>query len=766
MDQKRPRARQKTVTSGGSGVHRRGSGLGTGSVGSGSGFSGGGKGGSNVKRAAVGGGGGLSVILIIIALIFGGNSGGSSNGGQAPSGFNSNNSSYVATSDTKVDTTVAEGSRKKRTRIKGGGEDVVTVMVYMCGTDLESKHGMASSDLSEMAAAKFGDNVNVIVYTGGCAQWKTSGISSKVNQIYQVKGGAVKALVKDDGAKAMTDPDTLSSFIKYCSKNFPADRNELIMWDHGGGSVSGYGYDEKFKKSGSMGLANIAKALKDGGVSFDFVGFDACLMATAETALMLNDYADYMIASEETEPGIGWYYTGWLTKLGDDTSMSTLDMGKNIIDDFVATCAKQCPSSGTTLSIVDLAEFANTVPADLSDFSKSVSSLISNKDYKTVSDARYATREFAQSSKIDQVDLVDLAENMNTKEGKALGSSIKGAVKYNRTSANMSNAYGISIYFPYRRTSYVDSAVSTYGKIGMDDEYTKCIKQFAKLETSGQIAAGGTGSPVSSLFGGLSSGSSGSTDTINQLLNAFMGGGRSIEGLDSSNRAFMEDSTISQEDTADYLSMNYFDPGKLVWDNDDGKFTMELSESQWELVHGLDLNMFYDDGTGYVDLGLDNVYSFEDGALVAEIDRTWVSINGQPVAYYHTDTVENGDEYTITGYVPVLLNGERASLILVFTDKEPEGRIAGATYEYVSGETDTIAKSMTELNVGDTLDFICDYYSYDGDYIDSYKLGEQMTVTDSMKISNTDVGSGAVKLMYRFTDIYNEEYWTESISLK
>ena len=67
--------------------------------------------------------------------------------------------------------------------------------------------------------------------------------------------------------------------------------------------MSGYGYDEKYSRSGSMNLAEIDKALKDGGVTFDFVGFDACLMATAETALMVGDYADYMIASEEGRAG-------------------------------------------------------------------------------------------------------------------------------------------------------------------------------------------------------------------------------------------------------------------------------------------------------------------------------------------------------------------------------------------------------------------------------------------------------------------------------
>ena len=176
----------------------------------------------------------------------------------------------------------------------------------MCGTDLESKYGMASSDMEEMRSAAFGDNVNVIIFTGGCSQWKVSGISNKVNQIYQIKNGQIGRIVEDAGSKPMTDPNNLASFIQFCAKNFPANRNELILWDHGGGSVTGYGYDEKNKNSGSMSLAGVNQALKAGGVKFDFIGFDACLMATAETALMLNEHADYLIASEETEPGIGW----------------------------------------------------------------------------------------------------------------------------------------------------------------------------------------------------------------------------------------------------------------------------------------------------------------------------------------------------------------------------------------------------------------------------------------------------------------------------
>ena len=782
-NQNRPQGRRKNVTSGGSGAHRRGDGLGTGPVGSGS-YSGGPTGGGGGAKRAAAGGGGLITLLIIGFFIFkmmsGGTSGGDgggglgdllgslTGGGSAPSGFDFSADDTAAgndTSDSVVDTSVATGSREKRTVIKGNNEDVVTLMIYMCGTDLESKYGMASSDMQEMSSASFGDNVNVIIFTGGCSKWKSTGISNKVNQIYQVKNGQIGRIVEDAGNRPMTDPSNLASFIKFCAENFPANRNELILWDHGGGSVTGYGYDEKNKNSGSMTLAGINEALKSGGVKFDFIGFDACLMATAETALMLNDHADYMIASEETEPGIGWYYTNWLSKLGSNTSTPTLEIGKNIVDDFVTECGKKCRGQKTTLSVIDLAEFSNTVPKDLSAFSKSISDKIAKDEYKDISNARYSTREFAESTRIDQVDLVDLAEKIGTTEAKALAASLKNSVKYNRTSSNMTNAYGVSIYFPYQRASYVDKACSTYSQIGMDSEYSKCIKQFAKVETGGQIAAGGTGSVLGSLFGGgASAGSSGSSDMIGSLLTSFLGGGRSIAGLDESNTEFMKDTDVN--DTAQYLSTHYFDSSKLTWEENNGTYTMSLANSQWEMVHQLDLNMFYDDGSGYIDLGLDNIYSFDDkGNLIADTDKNWLSINGNVVAYYHTDTTKSGNDLIISGYVPALLNGERVNLIIQFINDE-DGIIAGASTDYVGGETEAVAKNLTEIKPGDTLDFICDYYTYDMKYQDSYFIGDQVTVTDNMTISNTDVGSGECHILYRFSDIYNQYYWSEPIVIK
>ena len=139
------------------------------------------------------------------------------------------------------------------------------------------------------------------------------------------------------------------------------------------------------------------------------------------------------------------------------------------------------------------------------------------------------------------MDLIDFATRTETEEGKTLAEALLGAVKYNRTSASMSNAYGLSIYFPYQKVSRVDGMVNTYKAIGMDDSYSKCIQEFAALETAGQAVAGGsqTSSPLPGLLGQFTGGGGSGLD-VGSLLSGFLGGGfSSIPGLDRSNTNFL-----------------------------------------------------------------------------------------------------------------------------------------------------------------------------------------------------------------------------------
>ncbi|MBR2276074.1 MAG: peptidase C11, partial [Lachnospiraceae bacterium] len=456
----------------------------------------------------------------------------------------------------------------------------------------------------------------------------------------------------------------------------------------------------------------------------------------------------------------------------ENTSMPTIEIGQHIIDDFVDVCNKKCQGQKTTLSIVDLAELSQTVPEELTSFAKATSELIKEDNYKTVSDARYNTREFAQSSKIDQVDLVDFAKKIGTNESKELADTIVNAVKYNKTSKSISDAYGISAYFPLKKMNKVNQAASIYGDIGMDAEYTSCIKDFASLQLGGQAASNSGSSPMPSLLGtllGTSSSLSGSSGTsaMMSLFGSMLSGNLgNAAGITQAAAGFLSDRSFNDEQAASYIQKNSLDASSLLWTIDtDESYKLMLTEEQWGLVHDLDLNVFYDDGEGYIDLGLDNVMEYDDnGNLIGAYDNTWLTINGAVVAYYHTDTVEeSAGSYTISGYVPAFLNGERVKLLLVFDEANPQGYISGAVSDY-EDEADTIAKNTIALSDGDELQFICDYYNYDGEYQDSYKLGDPITVSasDGIVIGNMDIGTSTLAT-YRLTDIYEQTYWTQVI---
>ena len=710
----------------------------------------------------------------ILSGLTGGGAGGTSSltqpsASSSGSGYQQYFTTNLENNTPDADLTVAAGARQKYTAIRGGNQDTMTILVYMCGADLESQNGMATSDLKEMLNAKLSNKINLIVFTGGARKWKNNVVDSRVNQIYQIKDGSLTRLEQDFGTASMTNPSTLASFIKYGRDNFPANRMCLIFWDHGGGSVSGYGYDERYGQGQTMTLAGINEALNNGGVKFDFIGFDTCLMGTLENGLMLDKYADYMIASEESEPGVGWYYTNWLNQLSKNTSMDTVRIGKMIVDDFVEVCDRQCRGQATTLSVTDLAELSATVPKELKEFSIETNELIQNKEYKKVSTARSKTREFAQHARIDQIDLIHFAKNLGTKEGKELASALQGAIKYNRTGGGISNAYGLSIYFPYKKVGTVSKAVSAFKAIGMDDDYMRCIQEFASLEVSGQMAGGSTpqsygssnalGGLMESLLGGgntySSIGNTYSSGGLESLLGGYFGGGSQGGGTGSILDLFGGRS-INAEKAAAYIQENHFDPSTLVWNGGKISFTDE----QWNSLLSIEKNMYFDDGEGFINMGFDTMVDLQGKDLIYEFDGTWLSIDRQPVAYYRIGMVEQDTCYAEVGYVPAIVNGTRANLIIIFDQDNPYGYIAGAETVYLNGETDTQAKNMARVGKGDVIQFVCDYYDYKGNFKNNYKLGNPITLGDETEIGNTYVDAEKCRLTYCLTDIYQQKYWT------
>lgn len=665
-------------------------------------------------------------------------------------------------------TVATAGMREKYTTTRGDGEDTVTILIYMCGADLESEYGMASSDLAEMANSNLSDNINLIVYTGGCSRWMIPGISNKYNQIFKIVGDEqIGYLNENAGSAAMVDPDTLTAFIEYGVDNFKADRYALIFWDHGAGSVQGYGSDENYPKKGSMTLDLIDQALTNADVKFDFVGFDACLMANTETALMLCEHADYLIASEESEPGIGWYYTDWLNALAENTSLTTVKIGKSIADSFVEHCKYSVPGQSATLSVVDLAELEYTLPNALSNFATSTSEII-DATYATIASARSGTREFA-SSQLDLIDLTDLANRVGTIEAKNLSKILQSCIKYNNTSADMSNAYGLSIYFPYRATEYLNTVLNTYDAIDMNQEYSDCIRNFGSYTTGGQLSSGG----YSSIYDIFTSDDSydytdnynyqtqDSSDLLVDILSSFLSGDLSSEQAYSSYYTDDYDSWFDRnlnKDIAEYVSLNHFDADLNF---KDGKIA--LTNRQWSMIDSLLLNVYIDDGEGYIDLGKDNVFDLDDeGNLLAVSDMTWLaaSVDNESyevVPFYYISCLIDGDNLITTGRIPVLLNGRYADLIVKLDD---EGiKVVGATFDYRQ-ESAMVAKNIEGLSVGDEIDFVCDYYSYDGEFSSTYKLGKTLTIKDKLYLGDVEIKDNKYLAAYQIKDVYQQIYYT------
>lgn len=287
-----------------------------------------------------------------------------------------------------------------------GEKAVRTILLYICGADLEEDCAMATYNLKQVLNAEFSadEEVRCLVMTGGSFEWYLEGeylrdpddlglsfneytgaytISYEYNQLWEAKGAddpehpSTLTLLDADGItgapgmavpseeELMTDPETLKAFINYGVMNYPAEKYDLILWDHGGGPTGGFGQDEHDYWV-YMTFADIIDALSDNLVvdadsdgvpdgRFDFIDFDACLMSSVELCFALADSTDYYIASPETEPGYGQYYTEWLNQLGEEPDYDTFELGKIIVDSFMDfyTTGEGEGDFGT-LSVIDL----------------------------------------------------------------------------------------------------------------------------------------------------------------------------------------------------------------------------------------------------------------------------------------------------------------------------------------------------------------------------------------------------------------------------
>lgn len=94
-------------------------------------------------------------------------------------------------------------------------------MVYLCGSDLESRFGCASADLDEMLLAGLSERIHVVVETGGASTWHNGLIEREDNQRYCLREGKLVSLEQELGSRDMTRPETLRDFVRFWRRGIP-----------------------------------------------------------------------------------------------------------------------------------------------------------------------------------------------------------------------------------------------------------------------------------------------------------------------------------------------------------------------------------------------------------------------------------------------------------------------------------------------------------------------------------------------------------------
>ena len=354
-----------------------------------------------------------------------------------------------------------------------------SVFMYLCGTDLESdKNGAASSNIDEILQASLNSNIKYYIQTGGTNNWEDSRINPEKSQRFIVENGDL-LLVDEFELQNMGEEKTFEDFLRYGLENYSSDKNAVIIWNHGGGSMSGVAFDERFNFD-SLKLSEMSEAFENVNSKFEFVGFDCCLMSTIETALTLKPYANYMIASEETEPSCGWDYTSFLNYISNNMNVTGKEVGKAICDSYYEKCKIYELDKMATLAVTDLSKLDSFSEK----FDDLVEEIYSNIDSISESSFIYKaagkSEQYGGGSKDEGysnlIDLVDLLIRIKEKYPKSdeMANLINEAVVYKVKGEQRSKSSGISIYFPL--TQDVDD-VNEYQKLPISSSYKNLVKK-------------------------------------------------------------------------------------------------------------------------------------------------------------------------------------------------------------------------------------------------------------------------------------------------
>ncbi len=650
----------------------------------------------------------------------------------------------------------------------------MTILMYMCGTDLQSD---CVNDLYEMCAAEIPDNVTVVVQAGGASQWDDSRLrANRINRFtivdYDFSDVTVCAW------QNMGTQDTLEDYLNWAVSSYPADRYMLVFWNHGGGSNSGVCFDETADYDGltiheiNDALYNFTEANPD--FHLDVIGFDACLMATYETAAHMQYYADFMVASEELEPGLGWNYA-WLDALGENPALDAQGIGVAIADAYMEACLDENPDDYLSMSVLYLPAMEYLV-STMETYTAYLSQALDAGQLSTFSRARqrmYAFGDFndATSDMVDMMALIDSTRTIAPQTADVLQTAYERVVRYNVGTRKFDYLTGMSVYFPsgsydgdgcQETIPNMTEFTRGYAELRSGGNYVFSA-QVPQQVTSGSASGAFTGNLMDAVF------SPASTFTASE---APLSADTSVVDLPdiaptftSMNDAFFSGFLVPDDsDADDWLDADFSDEVYAC--------SMTLSQDELNnlsMVEGLlYLDGSDDEDTFYIEMGAmqNAAIDWESGEIISQFDGTWPMLDEQIVMMY--DQLVNGGMRR--SVIPVRCNDVEGYLLVMRRGFDSDWTIVGFTQGY--DDAGLPVRGSTPLTKGDVVTPIYNvlYEDEDGELQEMTMNGDPIVAGEGGAIDfgfYSLEGSDATYLYcFCLTDIYGEIQLSDFISFE
>lgn len=631
----------------------------------------------------------------------------------------------------------------------------VVVMEYIVGSDLEKKVGAASANIRMMQdATKKGDALTFVLETGGSRRWFTKGMDENSYGRYTVKDGEVEK-IEDRDIETMEEPSELEDFIKWTAKNYPADRYMLVLWDHGGGVPYGYGVDDLKHREDEdyfhgLRISEIETSIKNAGVKFDVIGFDACLMQDIEIANAMEPYADYYLASEETEGGFGWFYTDAFGRLAENPGLSSEEFGKVMVstyDQFNTAIHDGKKQTDSTLSFVDLTLLKPAYEKVTDLFVKADKAIRKDpSDFADFGLAAMNSYTFYAKSQTDLIDFIDKLDDTDVddsicsqKERDDLMNLLRASVLYrNRNAAKGINGLSFAL-------AYED--IYSYGDTAKELDKMKLSKQRNLFNDVFSIIAVQKKREHDKLV-----------NSDEKTINTF---------IESLSRSDFSDESWYVKGFEDYDPVNTLVDIPLK-DTGDG-YLPELPEKTWNIIADCQTAAYQkDEEDRWRYLGAQH-YGGEDadGHPLVDMDDSWVHMNGRLICYESQGYRETDEGLVFTGDARAKLNGVEEILIHIEWDpikgdEAPEkGIITG--YDYVKDKYAFMKKGVQKFESGDRIDFLFDYYDDEGNLADTGTYGRTIVVTkqDNLKVEEKQLDDCDIEFLGILTDVYQRDIMTE-----